>query len=204
LQYGIDFTFMRWADREPTRWGNLAPVTVRLAYRGRGECATAAVAAVVAELRCLTQLDLISAEPTAQRLDPSAVPANEIHVGYVASGMLDLLPPHRADRVGVGGATTGTDPRRYISGFAIINSDAAGTDLTSPRALAVLRHELGHALGLGHATRRSEVMHDRICTGVTGYGRGDRRGLTLLGQPLPTTSQPRGTQDPERTPSCAN
>jgi hypothetical protein len=50
----------------------------------------------------------------------------------------------------------------YVSGFAIINADLSGPDATTGHALAILRHELAHALGLGHAGPRSLLMRHQI------------------------------------------
>ena len=74
----------------------------------------------------------------------------------------------------------------YISGFAIINADLTGSDVAAERALAILRHELAHALGLGHAARPSLLMHHQITAGTTRYGRGDQHGLALLGPRPPS------------------
>jgi hypothetical protein len=43
-----------------------------------------------------------------------------------------------------------------------------------------LQHELGHAIGLGHAPRRGQVM-DPIMNGAPDYQAGDLTGLRLLG-----------------------
>ena len=47
-------------------------------------------------------------------------------------------------------------------------------------ALAVVRHELTHVVGLGHVDDADELMHDRN-TGQTGWGPGDLAGLALVG-----------------------
>jgi hypothetical protein len=62
---------------------------------------------------------------------------------------------------------------------------AAGITIShgaDPYLATVLRHELGHALGLGHATRGNEVMYGNIgSTSPTDYQAGDLAGLHSVG-----------------------
>ncbi|MDN4160032.1 hypothetical protein [Nocardioides abyssi] len=92
------------------------------------------------------------------------------------------------DVAGVGGAAYLETPGhwRYSTGMVVLDTDVF-TDLSpggDPRALAlqaaILDHELGHVVGLGHVDSRAELMHaDNI--GRTSFGPGDRQGLALLG-----------------------
>jgi hypothetical protein len=67
---------------------------------------------------------------------------------------------------------------RYTSGLAVVATVATGP--RSPGEVPVLRHELAHALGLGHAARPNLLMYHRISAGTVDFGRGDRHGLLLL------------------------
>ena len=185
LQYGIDYTFMHRAGREPVRWPHSSAITVRITGPGTPD-RHAALACVVAELRALTQLDLVTSEPAPASLVPSAVPDGEIHVRYLAGSKLAACRPGTATRAGLGGASRCTAGCCYVSGFAIINADLAGPDATTGHALAILRHELAHALGLGHAARRSLLMRHQLTASITQYGRGDQHGLALLGPRPPS------------------
>jgi hypothetical protein len=184
LQYGIDYTFMHRTGREPVRWRNRdgSAITVRITGPGTPD-RHAALASVVAELRALTRLNLVTGERAPARLTCSAVPDGEIHVLYLADSN---LPGRDVDQAGLGGAARCTAGCCYISGFAIINADLTGPDATTEHALAILRHELAHALGLGHATRRSLLMHHQVTADITRYGRGDQHGLALLGPRPPS------------------
>jgi hypothetical protein len=180
LQYGIDYTFMHRVGREPVRWPNGSTITVRITKPATPDM-HAALGVVVTELRTLTRLNLVPGEPALPRLVPSAVPDGEIHVRYLtASNLTDLPGPH-GDKAGLGSATRCPAGCCYVSGFAIINADLTGPDATTEHALAVLRHELAHAIGLGHAARPSLLMHPQVTVGTTRYGRGDQYGLALLG-----------------------
>lgn len=186
LQYGIDYTFTHRAGREPVRWHYSSAITVRI-VGGSTQDRHAALAFVVAESRALTRLNLVTGEPASAGLVLSAVPDGEIHVGYLTGSKVAGLPGQPGDQAGLGGASRCAAGRCYVSGFAIINVGLAGPDATTEHALAILRHELGHALGLGHAARPSLLMHRQMAASTTQYGRGDQHGLALLGPRLPSS-----------------
>ncbi len=200
LQYGIDYTFMHRAGREPVRWPDGSAITVRIAGLHNPD-RHAALASVVAELRALTRLNLVPGEPALPRLGPSVVPGGEIHVRYLTASKLADLPGPHGDKAGLGGAARCPAGCCYVSGFAAINADLTGPDATTEHALAVLRHELAHAIGLGHAARPSLLMHHQVTAGITRYGRGDQHGLALLG-PRPSASPAPAASGPHQDVMC--
>ena len=177
LQYGIDYTFLRSNDGQPVTWRSDQPITVRLCGPHDSEHADA-LAEVVAELAELTGLGLATGAARGRPLDPRTVPRQEIHAGFLRA--LPAVPSLRpcAGRVGLGGATAGRDGFHYASGFAVVVGPA--TEPPSLWELTVLRHELAHAVGLGHAARPDLLMYHRISKITADFGRGDRRGLQLL------------------------
>jgi hypothetical protein len=182
LQYGIDYTFMHREGREPVRWRE-SVITVRITGPAASD-RHAALAAAVAELRVLTKLNLVTGDPAPISLAPPAIPDGEIHVRYLAAVKLADLHGRTGGHAGLGGALRCTAGCCYVTGYAIINADLAGPDATTGHALAILRHELAHALGLGHAARPTLLMHHQIAASTTSYGRGDQHGLALLGPRL--------------------
>jgi len=78
---------------------------------------------------------------------------------------------------------TRLDRDQFVSGAIVLNADAR-----LPRGFAtgldqgpVILHELGHVLGLGHVSDRSQLMFRRAVPWVTGLGEGDLQGLERLG-----------------------
>jgi hypothetical protein len=76
------------------------------------------------------------------------------------------------------------DDQRYVSGLAVFNAPALAQQLRTGddnKARAVLLHELGHLVGLGHVQDPYQVMYDTNAYPVAAYRAGDLRGLELLG-----------------------
>lgn len=213
-QHGVDYTFARRHGLAPVRWRPGTVITVRLAgqavsrpaVRGAAE----AVDRVLAELRKLTGLNLQGGPPLAEPLDIRGVPDQEIHVAYLPTAQAIQVRQATGDRFPSGGAAPAQDGAWYQRGWAIV-----ATDLTigsaSPRSdpatlsvagLAVLRHQLGHALGLGHAARHRVLMHQRIPVDIDGYCPGDQYGLALLGETWPVRHIPPLPTADERTVPC--
>ena len=78
----------------------------------------------------------------------------------------------------------GGSDTRYVSGMAVFNAPALRAKLTTGedgKARAVLLHELGHLVGLGHVSDPFQVMYDTNSYPLARYQAGDLRGLELLG-----------------------
>jgi hypothetical protein len=188
LQHGVDYTFARWYGLTPVRWQLGTVITVRMtcgasslpSVKGPAD----AVNAVVAELRQLTGLDLRAGPALERPIDIRRIPEHEIHVAYLPSAEAQQVCQLAGDRRPSGDAVSIQDRPWYQYGWAIVDTDLA------IESFAVLRHQLGHALGLGHAASRQVLMHQRIPADLAGYSRGDRRGLALLGDARPVQHDP--------------
>ena len=71
---------------------------------------------------------------------------------------------------------------RYVTGMVVL--DRAVFDSFGPfeqaSAQAIVDHEFGHLVGLGHVDDGGELMYDKNLR-VTTYGPGDLEGLARLG-----------------------
>ena len=113
------------------------------------------VSAAVSELAAITGLRLQVVSGSAQI---------SVGIGAVAPG----------GEVGVTGwkASGGW----LVQATVLISPDAA------PYIATVLRHELGHAMGLGHASQPGQVMYPSVGPGSpTTYSAGDQAGLRAVG-----------------------
>jgi hypothetical protein len=98
----------------------------------------------------------------------------------------DEVPKLQGDVAGLAGPVTQTRNgfSRYVTGMVVLDRDAFA-DLedqldSRARQQAVLMHELGHLLGLDHVQDPAELMFESNL-GRTTLGKGDRRGLAILG-----------------------
>lgn len=100
----------------------------------------------------------------------------------------DETPRLEGDIVGIGGSISvrgGGDPRsRYVTGSVTLDGPdlheiAEGRD-GQAKVRAVILHELGHLVGLGHVQDSGELMSETN-SGQLDFGPGDREGLARLG-----------------------
>jgi ADP-ribose pyrophosphatase YjhB (NUDIX family) len=226
-QYGIDYSFTRRRGRTPVRWRSGAAITVRLTGLGSADpvlgdpvladTVVAETEAVVRELRELTGLELRLGQQPGGLTDVRDVPDQEIHVAFLESARVQQIvclgarPTGDPDRPRFADARPGPDGLWYQRGWALIDAGLvaelagrSGDQATSPAArITLLRHQLSHALGLGHAARPSLLMHRRIPVDLGGYGRGDRHGLARLGGTGPDSgNSPQPSPIIERTLPC--
>ena len=100
----------------------------------------------------------------------------------------DETPELDGDVVGLGGSISlrgGSYAReRYMTGSVTLDSpdlhEIHEQDDGEAKVRAVILHELGHLIGLGHVSDPRELMSEAN-TGQLDFGPGDREGLTRLG-----------------------
>lgn len=102
--------------------------------------------------------------------------------------------------VGWGGGTAwqATDAAgpvgEFVSGGVVINAQGSWTEAST---LRTLMHEIGHAVGLGHAADdQAQIMYQSLLTGRPNqWGAGDISGLHWVGRQLGCTSRVTGRGD---------
>jgi hypothetical protein len=174
----------------PVTWSPCRPVHLVVDPAGAPGDFQAVVTAAAAEVSAVTGLVLVVDGTTteAAAADRGAylpVPYGDRWAPVLVRFTDEATVPDLAgDVVGVAGVQsvqdTGTGTTSYVSGSVYLD----GTLLTDPGAAAwypaVLRHELGHLVGLDHVDDAGQLMHPT--TTVTGFQAGDLAGLALLGQ----------------------
>ncbi len=93
-------------------------------------------------------------------------------------------PDLAGDIAGVGGSYRvspfGGGRERYVTGFVILDVEAYDRMRSGAIRQAVVDHEFGHLVGLGHVEDPRQLMHERGGF-TTEYGDGDLTGLAELG-----------------------
>ena len=99
----------------------------------------------------------------------------------------DEFPEIGSDYVGFAAPVTvvGGDGREVaVSGWVTLDALALASierAQGATAARAIILHELGHLLGLGHIDDPSQLMYPRVQSSVTSFQAGDLTGLALMG-----------------------
>lgn len=174
---------------QPYRWNSCQPsINVYLNPANSGSARLPELQSAVAKLRSSTGLPLTYAGTTTTT--PTTTNGygadgnyngNRIVVAFARSGTdSDLVP---AGYAGVGGSSfesTG-GPAWALFGFTVID-DAWARKADTATVTAVLMHEVGHVVGLGHYNDTKQVMNPVIYNTTGLWGRGDWHGLSSIGR----------------------
>lgn len=91
---------------------------------------------------------------------------------------MDRFPTDEGQRIGVTERTHSSAFEIVAARIGIANHDSAGRALSPTAVAGILRHEVGHALGLNHANDSSSVMYRESATSV--ISESDRKTLRLI------------------------
>ena len=188
------YAFMRTqrGTKNPVTYPACRAISVQVNSSGEVSGGTQIILDSLARVSDLSGLELRYTGPSTER--PATRDARLEAEGYEAHPPVQVAwsdseetPALGGDVVGVGGSVSvrgaGYAEEVYVTGSVILDSpDLADVldDHGEEAVRAVVMHELGHLIGLGHVGDPEELMAASN-TGQTDFGAGDREGLARLG-----------------------
>ncbi len=179
-------------DGTPVAFDPCRPVHVVVRPTGEPPGGRALLLSVLGELSAGTGLQFVDDGGTDEGPDPRRAAYQPERYGdrwapvlvtWSSPAETAMLTPEILGRAGPDPYGRGAD-ERFVSGLAVFNSPALAQQLRTgedAKARAVLLHELGHLVGLGHVDDPFQVMYDTNSYPLAQYHAGDLRGLEQLG-----------------------
>ncbi len=187
------FTFLAThPDGSPVTFDPCRPVHVVVRPDGEPPGGRALLLSVLGELSAATGLQFLDDGATDEAPDAQRSPYQPdrygdrwapVLIAWSSPAETPMLTERVLGRAGPDAYGTGAD-QHFVSGLAVFNGPALATQLASgedDKARAVLLHELGHLVGLGHVDDAYQVMYDTNSYPLARYHAGDLRGLEKLG-----------------------
>ena len=190
---GVSYAFSTLLGGKPVRWDPCRRIHWRFNPAGAPRGGFAAVKLAVARVGQATRTTWVydgtaSTVPTTNWLPKTSSARPPILIGWSTPARTDLLRNQPSTNLGVTRTTwysmTGngrTDAS--IHGAVIALNQNKRLPLTgSVSWYAVTLHELGHAVGLGHAASSRELMYPMLQPGLHDLQSGDLTGLVKVGR----------------------
>ncbi|HEY0950237.1 matrixin family metalloprotease [Nocardioides sp.] len=182
------FAMLQPDGRAPVTWDGCREIHYVVNPDGAPAGHPAIVAAAAADLERASGLRLRYDGTTHDRtFEDRAGPFGSGAPVLVAWATPEEVPELAGDVAGVGGAEArALTPGRltYVTGMVALDRDAFAAMARRPGGTAlqraVVEHELGHVLGLGHVDDPAQLMYAET-TGQRRLAPGDRAGLAVLG-----------------------
>ena len=178
--------FLRTVDGEPVRYDPCAPihyvVNSRTAFEGADEMLREAVASVEAATGLTFVSDGFTDEVPSRQRGTTPGSRGPVLIAWSDEDEVDDLEGSVA---GLGGSVSIRGSTWFDTGAVTLDGPQLERVLRAPNgwasARAVVLHELGHLVGLGHVDAPGELMQPEGGPEITDWGPGDREGLAALG-----------------------
>lgn len=191
-----DFAFsqLQEGSNEPVAWDPCRPVHLVVNTRTAPPDGLVLVREAAASVAAATGLDIVIDGTTTERLGRTRRPIQRARYGDRWAPVLVAFTDEKQisaldfDVVGVGGSRAlplASGDRVYVTGAVALDgpqlADVRGRFGGRDGVRAVIEHELGHVVGMGHVPDSSQLMAGDMHDGVESFGSGDRAGLARLG-----------------------
>ena len=197
VEPGGSYTFLQHQpgdEDEPVTWDPCREIHYEINPKGApgdNDDAVDLVRDAIAQVQSITGLQFTYDGRTDRRPEWAGelVPVGRSEPVLVSWATADEVEQLKGDVAGIGGAVARSEAsgrhRTYFTGGVTFDIDAfddlEGRNDGERYQRAIVLHELGHLVGLGHVDSHEELMFaDNI--GRLGYGRGDLNGLVELGK----------------------
>ena len=189
-RHGLDYTYAHYQPgMRPVQWTSTAPITLRVVDGGAPD-GKQLVRDLCQQMHDLTGLTLDPGAPLPPGVDLDQLTDQTIAVAFMTLNELATFS-HRHPTV-LRGRSQGHCKTRinrrdgsYSSAFVAVLQQPPG--VSAPTALRGLRHQMGHALGLGHARSAHQLMSASPALALSDFTAAEVWALQHLYRSRPTS-----------------
>lgn len=177
---GYVFLAVQPGGSEPVGYDPCRPVEVVVNPEGAPEGHELLVETAVTRVSRATGLDLRLVGTTDDRRVRDRGAGDPVLVLWAGP---DEVPELQGRTAGIGGSTSMSDgrgPWRYVTGIVVLDADDLAGMPDAAARQAVVDHEFGHLVGLGHVDDPGQLMHASMGATLT-FQDGDLAGMQALG-----------------------